>query len=147
MSSIQYTLSDTLRIDCRGFSGNEKQTDEESGFFRSENVINLIGSRHHGFKDMAFAFCKTSFPPFIAVVGGFQNRLLIVPVSEYIACDIVGIDVFRILQPLMMQNLGGHGSFTRPIGSGNHNQNRAMITCCHSLFCLWHRPIFLVPHA
>ena len=54
---------------------------------------------------MALAFGKTSFPPFIAIVGGFQYRVLIVPVAEHIAGDIVGIDIFRILKPFVMQYL------------------------------------------
>ncbi len=41
MSSIQHSLSDTLSIDCRRFSGNKEQADEESGLLRSENVIDL----------------------------------------------------------------------------------------------------------
>lgn len=52
---------------------------------------------------MALAFSKTPFSPFIAIVGSFENRVLIVPVAEYIASDIVGIDVFRILKPLHIQ--------------------------------------------
>lgn len=72
MSAIQYTLGYALSIDCRRFCGNEEQTDEESGFFRSENIINLVCSRHNGLKDMALMFRKASFPPFIAVVGCFQ---------------------------------------------------------------------------
>lgn len=147
MSSIQNSLSDALCIDCRRFGGNKEQTDEESCLLRSENVIDLIISRHHGLEDMTLTFCKTSFPPFIAVVGSFQNRLLIVPIAKHITGDIVRIDILRILQPLMMQNLLSHRSLARPIGSGNNNQNMAMITCCHSLFCLWHHPISLVPPA
>ena len=69
----------------------------------SENIIDLVGSRHHSLKNMALAFSKTPFSPFIAIVGSFENRVLIVPVAEYIASDIVGIDVFRILKPLHIQ--------------------------------------------
>ncbi len=54
---------------------------------------------------MALAFCKTSFPPFIAIVGGFQNRLLIVPIAEHIAGYIIRIDILRILKPFVMQYL------------------------------------------
>lgn len=39
------------------------------------------------------------------------------------------IDVFRILQPLMMQNLGGHRRLARPIRAGNHNKNWLVFTC------------------
>ena len=97
MTAIQYSLSDSLGIDCRRFGGNKEQADEESGFFRSENVIYLICSRHHSLKDMALAFSKTSFTPFIAIIGCFENRFLIVPITEHIAGNIVGIDIFRIL--------------------------------------------------
>ena len=51
---------------------------------------------------MTLTFCKTSFPPFIAIVGGFQNRFLIVPIAKHITGDIVRVDILRILQPLMM---------------------------------------------
>lgn len=51
----------------------------------------------------------------------FENRLLIVPVAEHIAGYIVGIDILRILQPLIMQNLGGHGSLARSVRADNHN--------------------------
>ena len=40
---------------------------------------------------MALAFCKTSFPPFIAIVGSLEHRVLIIPVAEYITGDIVRI--------------------------------------------------------
>lgn len=93
MTAIQYTLSDAFRINCRRVGRNEEKTDEESGFLRFENVIDFIGSRHHSLKDMTLTFGKTSFPPFIAIVGSFQNGLLIVPISEYITGYIVGIDV------------------------------------------------------
>lgn len=42
---------------------------------------------------MAFAFCKTPFTPFIAIIGGFENRFLIVPVAEHVAGDIIRIDI------------------------------------------------------
>ena len=102
MTTIQHTVSNALCIDCRRFSGNEKQTDEKSRGFRSKNIVDLISSRHHGFKDMTFAFSKTPFTPFIAIVSGFQHRLLIVPVAEHIASHIVRVDILRIFQPIMM---------------------------------------------
>lgn len=53
---------------------------------------------------MALALGKTPFSPFVTIVGGFQNRFLIVPVTEHVTGYIVRIYVFRILKPFMMQN-------------------------------------------
>ena len=102
MSSIQHSLSHTLRIDCRRFSRYEEKADEESCLLRFKNVIDFICSRHHSLKDMALTFCKTSFPPFIAIVGSLEDRILVIPVAEQIASYIIGIDILRILKPLMM---------------------------------------------
>lgn len=51
---------------------------------------------------------QTNVLPFIAIVGSFENRLLIILIAEHIASDIVGIDMLQTLQPLMMQNRQGY---------------------------------------
>ena len=53
---------------------------------------------------MAFIFLKTFFTPIIAIVGGFKHSILIIPISEYVASYIVGIDVFGIFEPIVMKN-------------------------------------------
>ncbi len=59
---------------------------------------------------MAFVFSEASFTPIITVIGCVQNRIPVVPIAEYVSCHIIGIDILRILKPLMMQNLGSYRS-------------------------------------
>ncbi len=48
-----------------------------------------------------FLWCSmhkdTNFAPFRAIIVGFQNRILIVPSAEHLACHIVVVDILRIV--------------------------------------------------
>lgn len=52
---------------------------------------------------MAFLLNKAFFPPFIAVIRRFKYGISIIPITKYVTRYIIGINIFRIFQPLVVQ--------------------------------------------
>ena len=89
---------------------------------------------------MALVFGKASFAPVVAIVRGFENSILIVPVAENVSGNVVGIDILRVLQPFVVEDFLSYGGLARPVGSGNHYQNRLVLTCDHCEDRLFYLP-------
>lgn len=70
---------------------------------------------------MALSLGKTLFTPVITVLGSFEYCILVIPVSEYIACNVIRIDVFRILHPFMPEDSGCNRGFAGAIRPRNYN--------------------------
>ena len=78
--------------------------------FCADYKIDLILGRHDGLKNHASPLCETLLTPFIAVIGGLQHSILVIQIAEIVYRNIIGIDLLRIFEPLVVKNFGGKSS-------------------------------------
>jgi len=137
VTTFHHPSGNTRSIDRWMIRGYEEETNKKTRLMGTTDVVNLIVSRRNCLKDQALLFAQTLLTQCLTILHRLHDGLVRVPVTELIVGNLVWIDIYGILHPLMMQYLSSYGCLARSIWPGNDNKNGLVISGYHvaEIFC------------
>ena len=102
VAAFHDSLGNSCSIDSRAVCRDEKQANEEARLFCSLYVVDLLRYRKNRLKYKALLFCQTILPQILTIFHRLHDGILIVPIAKFLLGNDIRVDIYCILQPLMM---------------------------------------------
>jgi hypothetical protein len=121
-------VADLTAVYDKPWSGSMADPGGDGGAMQ---VVHLVGRREDRLERDAAMIRQACLSASLRLAGCFEDRLGGVPVTEFIARDENGIDVFASLKPRVREALLCDGGLSRPIRPSNNQESRARALVAH----------------
>ena len=124
VSARHDAAGNTRGIDLRAIGTDKKQPNEITFLLCMFHERNLVGGGQYRFENQTAFVGDALFPCLGGITDGLHHGIRRVPVSEHIARNVIRVDVFATVDPLMFQYLFRYGRFSRTVRARDNEQFR-----------------------